>query len=111
MNRSDFTALITDIHLTRCDLILAKGHDYATKDILSNFKRVNILCKTLDIDVRRSPWDCAMFLKILKIDRWCNLVNSGKTPKNESIKDTVCDEHNYTDLAYACEMEEKKCHT
>ncbi len=39
------------------------------------------------------------------MDRWCNLLNKGTPPKNESIRDTVLDLHNYIDLAYACDIE------
>ena len=105
MKRDTFLSEIKEVELKRYDLLIGKSHDYATDDVLSNFKRMNILCKTLDIDVRRSAGDCARFLMMLKVDRWCNLVGSGKEPKNESIKDTVMDLHNYIDLAYGCDID------
>jgi len=105
MDRPTFIAEVTSMHLNRCDLLIDKNKDYATEDFLSNFKRMHQLCKILDIDVRRSPGDCARFLMVLKVDRWCNLISKGTPPKNESIRDTVLDDHNYTDLAYACDME------
>ncbi len=97
--------MIHDDTETRLHVFADKSNDYATDDALSNFKRMNILCKTLDIDVRRSPGDCARFLQVLKLDRKCNLLSKGVEPKNESIKDTVMDEHNYSDLAYGCDIE------
>ncbi len=105
MKRDTFLSEIKEIELRRYGLLIGKSHDYATDDVLSNFKRMNILCKTLDIDVRRSPGDCARFLQVLKLDRKCNLLSRGVEPKNESIKDTVMDEHNYIDLAYGCDIE------
>ena len=86
MDRSTFIAEITGIHTDRCGLLIDKNKDYATEDFLSNFKRVNQLCKILDIDVRRSPGDCGRFLALLKLDRWCNLVSKGTKPRNESVR-------------------------
>ena len=108
MNRSDFTALTTGVHQARMNLMLGKSHDYATDDVLSNFKRMNHVCELFGINTSRGAWDCAMFLALIKIDRWCNLVNSDKAPVNEKIEDTVCDLHNYIDLAYGIKEEEKK---
>ena len=105
MNRQTIMQTIHDDTEERLHVFADKSNDYATEDALSNFKRMNILCKTLDIDVRRSAGDCARYLMMLKVDRWCNLVGYGKEPKNESIKDTVMDEHNYIDLAYGCDIE------
>ena len=105
MKRQTMLQMISDDTETRLHVFADKSNDYATDDALSNFKRMNILCKTLDIDVRRSAGDCARFLVMLKVDRWCNLVGSGKEPKNESVKDTVMDLHNYLDLGYACDIE------
>ena len=105
MDRSKFIAEATCISTDRCGLLIDKNKDYATEDFLSNFKRMNQLCKLLDIDVRRSPGDCARFLVMLKMDRWCNLIGKGTPPKNESIRDTVLDVLNYIDLAYACDRE------
>ena len=105
MNRDQLIAETKDVELARYDLLLKKGQDYATEDVLSNFKRMNKLCELLNINCARSPADCARFLMMLKVDRWCNLVGSDKKPQNESVKDTVMDLHNYIDLAYACEVE------
>jgi hypothetical protein len=106
MNRSDFTALTTGIHEDRMSLILKKAADYATEDVLSNFKRMSDTCARLNIAPARSACDCALFLLVLKVDRWCNLRNKGEKPRNESVEETVRDLHNYIDLAYACEKED-----
>lgn len=98
MNSKDFDNLVKEVDADRLQLLLGKSQDYATDDVLSNFKRMNKLANTLDIDPRRSPLDCAMFLLVLKVDRWNNLKNK-ESIVNESIRDTVCDLHNYVDLA------------
>ncbi len=108
MKIHDFLAKVYNIEIARIEALNSKGHDYSTDDTLSNFKRMAKLCEILNIDVQRSPADCARYLMILKVDRWCNLVGSGKKPKNESIKDTVIDLHNYVDLAYGCDIEVKR---
>jgi len=105
MNRDTFIAEVKDVELTRYNALIDKGHDYATDDVLSNFKRMSKLCELLNIIPARSPADSARFLMMLKVDRWCNLVGSGKKPKNESVKDTVIDLHNYVDLAYGCDID------
>lgn len=87
-------------------LMLSKRHDYANVDVLANFKQLNQLCKTLSIDVQRSPADCARFLLLLKIARWCNLINKGVEPMNETMEDTILDLLNYVELADACDIEE-----
>lgn len=90
------------INNDRMNLMRGKGQDYADEDALANFKRMQQMCAILGVDVRRSAEDCAMFLVLLKTDRFCNLRNKGKTPANESLRDTVIDWHNYLDLALAC---------
>lgn len=106
MNRSRFTAIKDGINSKRNDLMIDKSADYADDDVLANFKRISLLAKLLDIDVRRSPGDYARFMVLMKLDRWCNLKSKGVSPKCESVKDTVCDKLNYTDLAYACDVED-----
>lgn len=100
-----FLELIEAIHRERVMLCETKGHDYATEDTLSNFKRMHTYCAQMNISPARSPADCALFLALLKFDRWCNLRAKGASPKNESVQDTIKDLHNYIDLAYACEVD------
>lgn len=107
MNRDNFISETKAIELKRYDLLIGKGHDYATDDVLSNFKRMNKICELLNIKTERSAGDCARFLMMLKVDRWCNLINSNKKPQNESVKDTIMDLHNYIDLAHGCDIDEK----
>lgn len=103
MNRRDFIQMVSDLNEERLQLCASKSFDYATEDALSNFKRVTQVCRVWDIDVRRSPADCADFLTVLKLDRKFNLRD--KPPQNESVKDTILDLHNYVDLSYACDSE------
>lgn len=108
MDNKTFLIMVDRIHKARVALCTAKGNDYAdpNMDTLANFKRMYVLCSTLGIDVKRSSADCAMFLTVLKIDRWCNLRNRGVKPQNESVVDTIEDLHNYIDLGYASELEQ-----
>ena len=109
MNTVDFRKLIEVTHSRRVELREKKSKDYASEaDTLDNFKRMSLLCETLDIDLRRSAWDVAMFFVVFKVDRWCNLRRVGRTPENESVLDTVIDGHNYWDLALGCAIDEEK---
>lgn len=83
----------------------SKGHDYATDDILSNFKRMSIITDRWNIDITR-PEGVALFYALLKIDRLCNLIFTNKTPMNESLQDTIDDLKNYIDLMEECILED-----
>lgn len=105
MDLPQLQVLMDIIHQARTKLMEGKSHDYSGEDTLANFKRMWEISELLDIDPRRSPTDCALFLLVLKIDRWQNLRRKGAQPKNESVLDTVYDLHNYVDLMYACELD------
>lgn len=80
----------------------SKRNDYASNDdVLLNFKGVSEAAKALGIDVT-DPSQYALFMVTLKIKRITNLINSGKTPNNESIEDSFLDGINYFKLAYCC---------
>lgn len=90
-----------------CNVVnLAKGKDYATADVLSNFKRLASAAQALDIDTR-SPEGYALFMVLMKIDRINNLlkVRYKRQPVNESIKDSFVDGINYLKLAYLTTIE------
>ena len=106
MDRSKLVAEVTTIHLARCALLISKGDDYAGEDVLANFKRMSQLCNLLRVDPAGSATDAALFLALLKLDRWTNLRSKGTMPKNEAIKDTIYDLHNYIDLAYTSSIDE-----
>jgi len=106
MIRKDFEDIINKFVKESLDLSLSKAHDYATEDILANFKRVSNIAKELKIDFSYL-WEYAMFMCIMKLDRLQNLLKQNKQPKNESIKDTVQDALNYLFLMLACLIESK----
>ena len=75
----------------RLQIRINKGQDYATDDILSNFKRMAKLMDILSVDITK-PTGTALYNIVHKIDRLCNILNrkNGEV-KNESIKDTILD--------------------
>ena len=83
-----------------------KGHDYATDDILSNFKRMSRVMEIWNVDTT-SCYGVALFYACLKVDRLCNLIFSDKEPANESIRDTIDDLKNYIDLMEECMIDEE----
>jgi F0F1-type ATP synthase beta subunit len=89
-----------------------KTSDYATEDVLSNFKRVSEIIKILGVDTN-TPHGMACVYIILKMDRFCNLVfrKSGLEPKNEAVEDTIDDWKNYLDLLEANWIEWKRTRT
>jgi hypothetical protein len=85
----------------------SKAHDYATQDILYNFKSVSRAAKELGLNVS-DPTNYALFMVLLKIARLSNLLNTGKRPNNESIEDSFLDGINYLKLAYCNYLEQTK---
>ncbi len=104
MNAQDFVKFVVDAGERRLFLCGHKSHDYATEDVLSNFKRMAEVCKMFKVDVTK-PEGCAMFLVLLKLDRICNLVFGDIKPENESVIDSEDDCHNYLDLFGAIRSE------
>lgn len=100
MERERLKKFIEENHKSHVVVMFERGHDYATEDILSNFKRMAEICKIWKVDVTK-PEDCAFFLRLLKIDRERNLLTSGKDPKGERLEDTFQDDQNYLDLMRA----------
>ena len=84
----------------------SKAHDYATEDVLNNFKSVSAAAKELGLNVS-DPTNYAMFMVLLKIARISNLINTNKWPNNESIDDSFLDSINYMKLAY-CNYKDRK---
>ena len=77
----------------------SKAHDYATEDVLNNFKSVSAAAKALNLDVH-NPTNYALFMVLLKIARITNITNNNKYPRHESVKDSFIDGINYFKLAY-----------
>jgi hypothetical protein len=86
-----------------------KSHDYATEDVLSNFKRVAQMIEILGVDPT-TPHGIACVYIILKMDRFCNLAfrKSGEEPSNEAVEDTLDDWKSYLDLLDANWLEYRK---
>jgi hypothetical protein len=80
--------------------MFAKGDDYANTDRLSNFKQVGYLCGL-------HPAKVALVLQAVKISRLCNLIDSGKTLKNESLLDSSLDDVIYGILTDAVLREDE----
>jgi hypothetical protein len=77
------------IHQQR-EILLSKGDDYAGTDRLSNFKLAGKICG-LDAELN------CLSLIATKVARLGQLLH-GRTPKNESIQDTLTDLANYAVL-------------
>lgn len=101
MKREEQLGLIDNMDKKMRNILISKSNDYATEDILSNFKRVSGAAKALNINVQ-TPHGYALFMSLMKLDRINNLLTSGKTPNNESIDDSFEDDINYLKLAYCC---------
>lgn len=86
------------------DILKLKANDYASEDVLSNFKIVSSVIKTIGIDPT-VPEGYATLMVILKFVRIWNLKTEGKDIKNESLLDSYEDAINYLKLAYCCEVE------
>jgi len=104
MKQKQYEEFIAKCFTKRVKLCLDKGHDYATIDILNNFKRVAKLCEIMHIDVT-CPEGVAMFFILHKLDRENNL-KLKKDVKCETRADTMeMDLPNYVDLYNALRKE------
>jgi len=72
-------------------ILLSKGDDYANEDRLSNFKLAG------SISGLNAELNC-LSLIATKVARLGVLLNSDKTPNNESVQDSVLDLANYSIL-------------
>lgn len=107
MKQDQQLKFIQSINENGLELLKSKGYDYASDgDVLKNFKEMHQLISLLGIDMAKIE-GVHIFYVLLKVQRLCNLLFSGKVAKNESIQDTLIDLRNYTDLLN-CTLEEKK---
>lgn len=72
-------------------ILLKKGNDYANTDRLSNFKLAGSICGST------AEQNC-LSLIATKVARLGVLLNSDKSPDNESVQDSVLDLANYSIL-------------
>ena len=105
MNKQEQIELITKLDKDLINILDSKGKDYATEDVLSNFKQVSSAAKALNIDITDAT-NYALFMVILKIARLTNLINNNKIPNNEGVEDSFIDLIGYAKLAY-CNYKDK----
>ncbi len=86
-----------------------KGKDYANvEDIAANFKRVADIARVTRVDqLMNKPYGYALFMTLMKIDRFINLELSGAAPANEAVVDTWDDAKNYLDFAESTWLESR----
>ena len=106
MTREEQIKIYQDLDEKLLRISNSKAHDYATEDVLHNFKSVSRAAKELGLNVS-DPTNYAMFMVLLKIARLSNLINTNKWPNNESIDDSFLDGINYMKLAY-CNYKDRK---
>lgn len=74
-----------------CSVLQSKGNDYSSEtDALSNFKQAGAIC-------RISAEQHCLALIATKVAR-LGVLLKGKTPKNESVEDSIIDLINYSFL-------------
>ena len=99
MNQEQVIKLVDSINEKRRRLLQKRNQDYAEdNDFFKNFREVWSICEVLDINTSNSMEDCALFMVVMKLQRYCNL--RGRDPEGEVVEDTVVDFHNYLDIAY-----------
>ena len=109
MDRTTIDELFIKWHDTRMALSRSKGHDYATEDILANFKRMYKACDIYDLQPGKRIEDVFLFYILIKLDRTVNLLHADKKPNNESLDDTMQDIGLYIELMRAYLEERSAC--
>ena len=95
--------LFTDFTDNMGSILISKSNDYATQDVLSNFKMAgNIANQKAN---NPSAINC-LNLIATKVARLGNLLSTEGNVKNESVEDSVLDMANYTFLLYCLLKEE-----
>lgn len=109
MDRKSYLRIIKRLRRLRDGLQEKKSADYATVDVLSNFKRIAKVVDAIGLDIT-TPTGYALFMALMKIDRINNILTCNKDPQNESIEDSFMDLSNYVELAYACSIKPGAIH-
>jgi len=91
MNKDEQIQFFSETVEKMSKILLSKGDDYANVDRLSNFKLAG------QISGLNAELNC-LSLIATKVARLGVLLNSSKTPNNESIQDSVLDLANYAML-------------
>lgn len=101
MLKEEFISFVKDLNEKELAIFEKKGSDYASSsDVLSNFKCSAMMC---DLPVDK----IFQVMCAIKFCRWVQLT-SGKTPKNESLMDTIIDSAAYLKLYNAYLNEKSK---
>ena len=88
MNIEDQKAHFENLIERSRQILFSKGNDYANTDRLSNFKLAGTICGL-------NPEMNCLSLIATKVARLGVLLNSGKEPDNEGVRDSVIDLVNY----------------
>ena len=108
MKRDEFENLLRSWFNDTLEVTQRKGHDYATDDVLANFKRMHKVCKLYGVRPDKRIQDVFWFYVFIKIDRLRNLVCKEEAPENEAKDDSYGDWVNYIYLLRAIEEESKE---
>lgn len=106
MNKETQIKILKVLDAKNLEILNKKGEDYASADVLSNFKRLSTAAKAMNLNMS-TPESYAMFMVLLKIDRINNLISEGKKPGNESLEDSFIDAIAYMKLAYLCHVDQE----
>ena len=104
MNRTNYENIVKKFINECAELSRKKSKDYADQDVLSNFKRMSAIGKLYKIDFAK-PYESALFMLLMKLDRIQNILKGNKIPANEGIKDSIQDAYNYLMLMNGCIVE------
>lgn len=97
MTKTDQEKVFSDFVKKQHQIMFAKGDDYANEDRLSNFKMAGTIAGLT------AELNC-LSLIATKVAR-LGVLLKGKTPKNESIDDSLIDLANYSMLLYMIRQE------
>lgn len=106
MNKQEFGVLYYETVKKLENVLVNKANDYATQDVLSNFKRLSAAAKALELDVT-TPLGYALFMCLMKLDRINNVTKNHKQVKNEGIEDSFVDLWGYAILGLGLFLEDE----
>jgi len=98
MNAGQRSKKLDELYEQMKSVLALKGSDYATADVLHNFKAAAAIC-------RITPEVQCLSLIATKVSR-LGVLLSGTEPKNEPVADSVLDLINYAFLL-SCILEDK----
>ncbi|MGK6342873.1 hypothetical protein ACMGDK_11575 [Chryseobacterium sp. DT-3] len=93
MTRETQINILDNLSKERRELMLKKSGDYASSDVLDNFKKAGLIAGI-------TPEQQCLSLISTKVARLGNLLKETNKPNNESVSDSVIDLINYSELLY-----------